>query len=258
MAVSLYIRNFIFERDNHNCLKCGSGDRLSIDHVVPSSLGGSDAFFNLQTLCEPCNFEKADTIADYRDWVEYPALPDEEPFNWGLSYRDIDVLYKPKKPYIGVSKGFSEVLKNIESKERSFAVTAEYKKTEISKAKRKKEVHIDNPNFITYKGKKCELYGWLKTTIGVGQEKGRGVYYEKSEDKLIIQCYGTHIRYTFDELYKWVDKDIFSSVEKRKQSSKVTPAVVIPIQKVTNKSLEEFTQWYDNLPKNNFHECAEP
>lgn len=40
---------------------------LTVDHVVPSSLGGPDALSNLQLLCKPCNGAKGATIVDYRD-----------------------------------------------------------------------------------------------------------------------------------------------------------------------------------------------
>jgi 5-methylcytosine-specific restriction endonuclease McrA len=50
----------------HRCLRCGTTERLSVDHVVPLSLGGSNAIDNIQPLCEMCNSLKSDTIADYR------------------------------------------------------------------------------------------------------------------------------------------------------------------------------------------------
>lgn len=40
------------------CLLCGSKDRLSVDHIKPYSLGGSDDESNLQCLCMPCNIRK--------------------------------------------------------------------------------------------------------------------------------------------------------------------------------------------------------
>lgn len=52
------IRMAVFSRDNFQCVQCGSGVRLSIDHVHPRSLGGSDDINNLQTLCMPCNAAK--------------------------------------------------------------------------------------------------------------------------------------------------------------------------------------------------------
>jgi 5-methylcytosine-specific restriction endonuclease McrA len=48
------------------CAHCGArqidGVKLTIDHIVPASRGGSNAMWNLQLLCEPCNQEKADRL----------------------------------------------------------------------------------------------------------------------------------------------------------------------------------------------------
>lgn len=52
-------RRNLFQRDGHRCQYCGfSGDRLSIDHVLPRSRGGSDSWENVTTACLPCNVRK--------------------------------------------------------------------------------------------------------------------------------------------------------------------------------------------------------
>jgi hypothetical protein len=48
------------------CLACGVAEDLSVDHIVPLSLGGSNAISNIQPLCETCNSLKGATIRDYR------------------------------------------------------------------------------------------------------------------------------------------------------------------------------------------------
>jgi len=48
------------------CLKCGSENDITIDHVIPLSLNGPNTPANLQTLCNPCNMLKSDKTADYR------------------------------------------------------------------------------------------------------------------------------------------------------------------------------------------------
>lgn len=55
------VRAAVYERDGHACVTCGSGDDLTLDHVVPWSRGGSDAADNLQTMCRPCNSSKGAT-----------------------------------------------------------------------------------------------------------------------------------------------------------------------------------------------------
>lgn len=49
---------FVFERDNYTCRICGATEHLSVDHVVPLYLGGTNDFENLQTLCLSCNCRK--------------------------------------------------------------------------------------------------------------------------------------------------------------------------------------------------------
>lgn len=58
---------------NHRCLCCGECRPLTIDHVIPLSLGGSNTIDNLQPLCISCNDRKGTKSTDYR----YPI---------GLSY----------------------------------------------------------------------------------------------------------------------------------------------------------------------------
>ena len=56
----------LFERDGWSCAYCGRGMselrrrgvRLTRDHVVPVSRGGSDSWRNVVTACEPCNLRK--------------------------------------------------------------------------------------------------------------------------------------------------------------------------------------------------------
>lgn len=57
------------EQYGFTCLACGRAEPeivLTIDHVVPVSLGGSNKISNLQPLCESCNNRKGDTVVDYR------------------------------------------------------------------------------------------------------------------------------------------------------------------------------------------------
>ena len=65
-TVSTSIRLRIYKRDGRRCLRCGSTDDLTIDHIVPASRGGDDSDGNLQTLCHDCNQEKGVQCIDYR------------------------------------------------------------------------------------------------------------------------------------------------------------------------------------------------
>jgi len=49
------------------CLRCkGIGLKLTPDHVLPVSLGGSSDISNIQPLCGPCNSSKGAKHVDYR------------------------------------------------------------------------------------------------------------------------------------------------------------------------------------------------
>ncbi|MGS2645910.1 HNH endonuclease [Streptosporangium sp. G12] len=61
MAVSKRLRSEIFRRDNSTCHYCGAkapNVEITIDHVIPVTLGGSDDPSNLVTACAPCNSGK--------------------------------------------------------------------------------------------------------------------------------------------------------------------------------------------------------
>lgn len=54
---------------NHTCLRCGKREpeiKLTVDHVVPLILGGSNSIENIQPLCKCCNSKKHVTVIDYR------------------------------------------------------------------------------------------------------------------------------------------------------------------------------------------------
>ena len=53
-------RQNIFKRDNFECQYCGTKRDLTIDHVIPSSKGGSHSWTNLVTACKKCNAKKGD------------------------------------------------------------------------------------------------------------------------------------------------------------------------------------------------------
>lgn len=72
--VTTEARSAVFERDGHRCLKCGTEEDLSIDHVVPLSKGGDNDVDNLQTLCKTCNSSKGGSTKDYRKLNVEPML----------------------------------------------------------------------------------------------------------------------------------------------------------------------------------------
>lgn len=67
MAVTKTARYEVLKRDNHTCRYCGAkapGATLTVDHVIPSSLGGSDKPSNLVAACRDCNAGKGASNPD--------------------------------------------------------------------------------------------------------------------------------------------------------------------------------------------------
>lgn len=65
--ISRRIRFEILRRDGHTCRYCGAQAPdvpLTVDHVIPRALGGSDDTTNLVTACRDCNYGKGSTSPD--------------------------------------------------------------------------------------------------------------------------------------------------------------------------------------------------
>lgn len=61
------LRYEILRRDDHACRYCGArapDAKLTVDHVVPTALGGTDESSNLVTACADCNAGKSSTTPD--------------------------------------------------------------------------------------------------------------------------------------------------------------------------------------------------
>lgn len=67
MALTKRTRFEVLKRDNHTCRYCGGTAPdvvLTVDHVTPVALGGSDDPSNLVAACRDCNYGKASTSPD--------------------------------------------------------------------------------------------------------------------------------------------------------------------------------------------------
>lgn len=65
--ISKMLRFEILQRDNFTCQYCKrnkeeDGVKLHVDHIVPTSKGGSDHMKNLVTSCQDCNLGKSNKI----------------------------------------------------------------------------------------------------------------------------------------------------------------------------------------------------
>ena len=68
MPINHEIRQVIRERANYVCEYCHSPERLSanrltVDHAIPRSLGGSDKIDNLALACRRCNERRYNFVA---------------------------------------------------------------------------------------------------------------------------------------------------------------------------------------------------
>ncbi len=56
----------ILKRDAHTCQYCGrnGGERMTIDHVIPKSLGGRTVWENVVSACRSCNLKKGNKSLD--------------------------------------------------------------------------------------------------------------------------------------------------------------------------------------------------
>jgi len=91
-------RTNIYKRDNYECVYCGNSDRsmLTLDHVVPRSKGGKDAWDNLVTSCYDCNQAKADLTIE--EWGREDPKP-RRPHNLMLM-KSINYIPKEWEPFL--------------------------------------------------------------------------------------------------------------------------------------------------------------
>lgn len=67
MSLSRRLRFEILRRDNHTCRYCGATApdvKLTVDHVIPVTLGGLDEPSNLVAACVDCNAGKSSISPD--------------------------------------------------------------------------------------------------------------------------------------------------------------------------------------------------
>jgi 5-methylcytosine-specific restriction endonuclease McrA len=71
-------RKNILRRDGFRCQYCGSHSHpLTLDHVIPKSRGGGDAWENLVAACIPCNNRKGSRTPEEAGLrlLSYPRKP---------------------------------------------------------------------------------------------------------------------------------------------------------------------------------------
>jgi 5-methylcytosine-specific restriction endonuclease McrA len=66
LTISKHKRKVCYKRDGNKCVKCGGTEDLTVDHIIPLSLGGKCHLVNLQTMCKACNGRKGANVILYR------------------------------------------------------------------------------------------------------------------------------------------------------------------------------------------------
>jgi 5-methylcytosine-specific restriction endonuclease McrA len=70
---------FLCTKCSNRCLCCGKRRKLTADHVIPVSKGGTSNIENIQPLCGPCNSRKGTKATDYRNGDAHPSPQPEGP-----------------------------------------------------------------------------------------------------------------------------------------------------------------------------------
>ena len=63
----------LLERFDYKCAECGRKEpeiKLTVDHFLPLSKGGSNYISNIQPLCKSCNSRKGNRLEKYSVWPE--------------------------------------------------------------------------------------------------------------------------------------------------------------------------------------------
>jgi len=60
--IPVNVKREVWRRDGGRCSRCGSGERLEFDHIIPYSKGGSNTARNIELLCQDCNRKKSNAI----------------------------------------------------------------------------------------------------------------------------------------------------------------------------------------------------
>ena len=94
-------RHAVFARDRFRCQYCGAQKRLTVDHVVPRSKGGSDGWDNVVTSCAPCNLRKGDRLLPADDLSLARKPRPLEPF--GVVFMEVDHIHASWRPYLSWS-----------------------------------------------------------------------------------------------------------------------------------------------------------
>jgi 5-methylcytosine-specific restriction endonuclease McrA len=89
-----FSRTNVYSRDNRECQYCGepcSLKDLTLDHVVPKSMGGRTTWNNIVSCCRDCNTKKADRTPKQAEMklINKPSYPSVKTFYQKYNEEDI-------------------------------------------------------------------------------------------------------------------------------------------------------------------------
>lgn len=96
MAISKRLRYEVLRRDNHTCRYCGAtapDAKLTVDHVLPTALGGTDLAGNLVAACSDCNSGKSSATPD-QSMVDQVS---EDAMIWAQAQRDAAAIREAER-----------------------------------------------------------------------------------------------------------------------------------------------------------------
>lgn len=83
-----YSRKNVHIRDQHTCQYCGSQNNLTLDHVRPTSRGGTSSWENVVTACLPCNAKKGNKTPEEAG-LTLSRLPERPSLLIKINWNDI-------------------------------------------------------------------------------------------------------------------------------------------------------------------------
>lgn len=97
-------RKSILKRDYFTCQYCGyagTPNQLSVDHIVPRALGGSNSFTNCVTSCHPCNSKKGSKTLE-QSGMKLLKAPEPPKRFIVHEYKSLQTIHPDWKFYLGI------------------------------------------------------------------------------------------------------------------------------------------------------------